>query len=69
MFLAVLPLVVLFQVMPPPLGQLASTLILGRMGGGTDIIVAIPAPAGAPATAAPAEDCGCGVPNSPRGPR
>jgi hypothetical protein len=69
MFLAILPLVVLFQVMPPPLGQLASTLILGRMGGGTDIVVAIPAPAEAPAAAAPAEDCGCGVPNSPRGPR
>ncbi len=68
MFLAMLPLVVLFQVLPPPLGQGASTLIFGRVGGGTDIVVAIPAPA--PATAeAPAADCGCGVPNSPRGPR
>ena len=59
-----LPLLVLLQVMPPPLGRIGTALILGRGFGNTDIIVAVPLP-----TPAPAEDCNCGVPSSPRGPR
>lgn len=50
-----LPLYVLIQVMPPPLGQWVAILTLGIGSGGI-------------AYAAPA-DCGCGVPASPRGPR
>lgn len=51
----VLPLYLLVVAMPPPLGQVVSTVMLGTQGGG--IVYALPA------------DCGCGVPSSPRGPR
>jgi hypothetical protein len=61
MNLLALPLLVLFLAMPQPFGQAATVLVLGRAFGGTDLIIAIPAP--------PAEDCNCGVPASPRGPR
>ena len=53
--MVLLPLYLLIQVLPPPLGQVVSTLVLGTQGGG--IVYAAPA------------DCGCGVPASPRGPR
>lgn len=71
MFLALLPLVVFLQVMPPPAGQIATAALLRGTGGGRDIIVAVPAPTPPPALpAAPeGEDCHCGVPSSPRGPR
>ena len=49
------PLYLLIQVMPPPLGHMVSMLMLGTQGGG--IVYALPA------------DCGCGVASSPRGPR
>ena len=62
MSLTVLPLMVVLQFMPPPVGRMASALVFGRIGGGTDVIVAVPLPA-------PTEDCHCGVPSSPRGPR
>jgi len=64
--LIALPLVILLQVMPPPLGLLASTLILGSAVSHTDVIVSVPLP-GPPTT--PAQDGNCGVPASPRGPR
>jgi len=55
MMAMLLPIYLLIQVMPPPLGQLTVTLILGSAQGGIDY-------------SAPA-DCGCGVPARPRGPR
>ena len=55
-------LLVLLQAMPPPLGRLGTAVILGRVSGATDLVVAVPLPA-------PAEDCNCGIPSSPRGPR
>lgn len=64
MFLAVAPLVILLQALPPPAGRIATGLLLFGMRPGQDVILAVPAP-----PAAPAEDCNCGVPNSPRGPR
>ena len=59
MFLAVLPLVVLFQVLPPPAGRIATVVLLHGVGGGRDVPVTTPGN----------EDCRCGVPDSPRGPR
>ena len=53
--MVLLPLYLLIVAMPPPLGQLVSTVMLGTQGG--PIVYSAPA------------DCGCGVPNSPRGPR
>lgn len=50
-----LPLYLLIPVLPPPLGQVSATLVLGTAAGG--IAYAVPA------------DCQCGVPASPRGPR
>ena len=53
-----LPLILLLQFVPPPFGPIMAARLLGT------------APAAAPAAAAaPAEDCHCGVPASPRGPR
>lgn len=68
MFLAVLPLVLLLQALPPPAGRVATAILLHGVGGGRDVIVAVPAPSASPG-AASGEDCHCGVPNSPRGPR
>lgn len=59
MLLAVLPLVLLLQALPPPAGRIATAVLLHGTGGGRAL--AVPAPDG--------EDCRCGVPNSPRGPR
>jgi hypothetical protein len=62
--LLLLPGLMLMQALPPPLGQVAATLILGRA------FATGPAEAPVPqAQSAPAEDCHCGVPASPRGPR
>jgi hypothetical protein len=57
-----IPLIVLMQVLPAPLGQLAASLFALRAAH-TDVIVAVPVPP------PPAADCDCGVPSSPRGPR
>ncbi len=59
----VLPLVILMQVMPPPFGTIVGALVLGRAHDPREIVEAVPLPA------PPAEDCDCGVPASPRGPR
>lgn len=65
---AILPLVLLVQVAAPVLPVSTSAPVSAGQ-------VAAPAPREAappiPATPPPptAEDCGCGVPNSPRGPR
>jgi hypothetical protein len=55
MMVMALPIYLLIQVFPPPLGQAVAILTLGIGGGG--IAYSMPA------------DCGCGVPASPRGPR
>lgn len=52
---------VLLQSLPPPAGALASAWLFSPRGH-TDVILALPTPA-------PAQDCNCGVPASPRGPR
>ncbi|WP_137128174.1 hypothetical protein [Roseomonas sp. HF4] len=57
----VLPIVILLQVLPPPLGMMMTARMFGATAH-TDVILSIPAPA-------PAEDCNCGIPSSPRGPR
>jgi len=59
-------LLLLFHVVPPPLGEVAATLVLGRGYGTGQMDVPVPAPR---LQSAPAEDCNCGVPASPRGPR
>ena len=67
MFIAVLPLIVLFQVLPPPAGRVATVVLLHGMGGARDLAVTVPAPS---SPALPEDhDCRCGIPNSPRGPR
>lgn len=58
-----LPLALLLQAVPPPFAQLAWTLVFGASAG--PIAYVVPTP---PA-ASPAEDCRCGVPDSPLGPR
>ncbi len=68
MFLAVLPLVLLLQALPPPAGRVGTAILFHGTAGGRDVIVAGPAPSAGPG-AASGEDCRCGVPNSPRGPR
>jgi hypothetical protein len=62
----ILPLLLLMQVLPPPLGQLTLTLLVGRGYGMEQRDVPVPEPR---LQSAPAEDCNCGVPASPRGPR
>jgi len=57
---------VLSQVMPPPLGTITVTLMIGTAFGTAQRDLPVPRPQSAPA---PAEDCNCGVPASPRGPR
>jgi len=59
-----LPLLILLQAMPPPLGQMVIALWIGRAFGATEMIVAVPGP-----VLPPPEDCNCGVPASPGGPR
>jgi hypothetical protein len=59
-------LAVLFHVMPPPMGDLAATLVLGRAYGLGQRLAPLPVPR---PQSAPAGDCNCGVPASPRGPR
>lgn len=67
MVLAVLPLVVLLQALPPPAGRIATAVLPHGTGGARDQIVTVPVP---PPPATPdGEDCRCGVPDSPRGPR
>jgi hypothetical protein len=61
-----LPLLLLVQVLPPPLGQLTMLLVVGRAHGTDQREVPVPQ---AHPQSAPAEDCDCGVPASPRGPR
>jgi hypothetical protein len=67
MTLAVL-LVVMLQVLPQPLGHAMLTMVFGTAlaTGARDLPVPAPAPR---LQSAPAEDCNCGVPASPRGPR
>ncbi|MBP0464763.1 hypothetical protein J5Y09_12655 [Roseomonas sp. PWR1] len=64
--LVALPLLFLMQVMPPPLGQVTMILVLGRAYGTGERDLPVPPPR---LQSAPAEDCNCGVPASPRGPR
>jgi hypothetical protein len=66
MTVILLSLLGLLQAAPPPLGQLAISAIMGvgYMPGSRDLPVPTPR-----LQAAPAEDCNCGVPASPRGPR
>jgi hypothetical protein len=61
-----LPLLLFSQVMPPPLGQFAVLLVVGSAYGTDRRDVPLPQPR---LQSAPAEDCNCGVPASPRGPR
>ncbi|CAH0135188.1 hypothetical protein [Roseomonas sp. CECT 9278] len=61
-----LPLLLLGQVIPPPFGQFALLLVVGRAYGTDQRDVPVPEPR---LQSAPAEDCNCGVPASPRGPR
>ena len=61
-----LPLLLLVQTLPPPLGQFALLLVVGRAYGTEQRDVPVPAPL---LQAAPAEDCHCGVRSNPRGPR
>lgn len=61
----ILPLLILMQVLPPPLGLVVTARLFGPASH-ADAVLAVPMP-GAPATAA--EDCDCGVPANPRGPR
>ena len=57
-----IPLIILIQVLPPPLGQFVSSVFFVRAAH-THVIVAVPLPA------PPVAECDCGVPASPRGPR
>lgn len=57
-----IPFFILMQVLPPPLGQLVSSVFHMRAAH-TDLVVAAPVPA------PPVAECDCGVPSSPRGPR
>ncbi|WP_184485034.1 hypothetical protein [Neoroseomonas alkaliterrae] len=57
----VLPLMVLVQVLPPPLGAIAAARLFAT-GGHVAALTA-------PESAAAAGGCDCGVPSSPRGPR
>ena len=57
-----LPLLILMQVLPPPLGAIFAARMFGT-GSQTAIILEIPRPPAATG------DCDCGVPSSPRGPR
>ena len=61
-----LPLLILLQAMPPPLGQIMAILMFGRAIGTEQRGVPVPGPR---PQSAPAEDCNCGVPASPGGPR
>jgi hypothetical protein len=61
-----LPLLLFGQVVPPPFGQLAVLLVVGSAYGTDRRDVPLPRPR---LQSAPAEDCNCGVPASPRGPR
>jgi hypothetical protein len=61
-----LPLLLFVQVLPPPLGQVTMLLLVGRAYGTDQRDVPVPQ---AQPQSAPAEDCDCGVPASPRGPR
>lgn len=56
-----LPIVILLQVLPPPLGLMMTARMFGAAAP-AGVVLSIPAPA-------PAEDCNCGIPSSPRGPR
>jgi hypothetical protein len=60
------PMLLMMQILPPPLGQVALTLVLGRAYGTGERDLPLPAPR---LQSAPAQDCDCGVPASPRGPR
>ncbi|WP_198370474.1 hypothetical protein [Roseomonas rosulenta] len=64
--LVLLPLLLMTQVLPPPLGQVTVLLVLGRAYGTGERDLPVPWPR---LQSAPAEDCNCGVPASPRGPR
>jgi hypothetical protein len=55
-----LPLMVLMQVLPPPLGAIAAARLFATAGHAAALTAAEPAAAGG---------CDCGVPSSPRGPR
>ncbi|MBR0680678.1 hypothetical protein GXW74_09275 [Roseomonas eburnea] len=61
-----LSLAFLLQAVPPPFAQLVSTMMFGVTARPIEYVV--PAPPALPA-APPAEDCRCGIPSSPRGPR
>jgi hypothetical protein len=61
-----LPLLLFAQVLPPPLGQIGLLLVVGRAYATDQRDVPVPQPR---LQSAPAEDCNCGVPASPRGPR
>jgi len=64
--LILLPILFMAQVLPPPLGQVTLLLVVGRAYGTDQRDVPVPEPR---LQSAPAEDCNCGVPSSPRGPR
>jgi hypothetical protein len=64
--LVLLPILFMAQVVPPPIGQLALLLVVGTAYGAGAPDVPVPQPR---LQSAPAEDCDCGVPSSPRGPR
>ena len=57
-----IPLIILMQVLPPPLGQLVPAVFFMRTAH-TDVVVAVPLPA------PPVAECDCGAPSTPRGPR
>jgi hypothetical protein len=61
-----LPLLLMAQVMPPPMGHFAVLLVVGSAYSTDRRDVPVPRPR---LQSAPAEDCNCGVPASPRGPR
>jgi hypothetical protein len=59
-------LVVMLQVLPQPLGHAMLTMVFGTAFTTGPRDLPVPAPR---LQSAPAEDCNCGVPASPRGPR
>jgi hypothetical protein len=63
--IAAFVVLVLAQVMPPPLGTMTITLVLGTAYGTGERDLPVPRPQSAPGQ----EECNCGVPSSPRGPR
>jgi hypothetical protein len=62
--LILLPVLFMAQVLPQPLGQFTMLVVLGAGYGTARQDPPVPRP-----PSAPAEECDCGVPSSPRGPR